>query len=118
MVTRLRGLVLIVRNIDTATQFYTQGLNLAVISQDGSSTELQAGPAVTISIQAVEGNEAAMSTGYSPFMNFDIADMDATIPTLIQLGGRLDGPIQYPPHGKVASIRSPDGHMVGLFEPS
>jgi len=32
--------------------------------------------------------------------------------------GNLDGPIKYPEHGKIASIRGPDGCMIGLFEPS
>ena len=34
------------------------------------------------------------------------------------MGAVLDGPIKYPSHGKVASVRSPDGHMIGLFEPA
>ena len=34
------------------------------------------------------------------------------------MGASLDGPIKYPEHGKVASLRAPDGHMIGLYEPS
>lgn len=34
------------------------------------------------------------------------------------MGAHLDGPIQYPAHGKVASLRSPDGHMIGIYEPA
>lgn len=44
--------------------------------------------------------------------------MDETVPRLIQLGAALDGSIQYMPYGKVASVRSPDGHMLGLYEPA
>ena len=43
--------------------------------------------------------------------------MDATSAKCVQLGGQLDGPIQYPAHGKVAALRTPDGHMIGLQEP-
>ena len=30
----------------------------------------------------------------------------------------LHGPIKYPVQGKVAAVRAPDGHMLGLFEPA
>jgi len=62
--------------------------------------------------------EADCSTGYSPMLSFDVLDMDETIARLMGLGARLDGPIKYPIQGKVASIRSPCGHMLGLFEPN
>jgi hypothetical protein len=33
------------------------------------------------------------------------------------LGAVLDGAIKYPPGGaKVAALRAPDGHMIGLVE--
>lgn len=42
--------------------------------------------------------------------------MDQVVPRLIQLGASLDGAIRYEAYGKMASVRSPDGQMVGLFE--
>jgi predicted enzyme related to lactoylglutathione lyase len=51
-------------------------------------------------------------------LNFEVDDMDTTVAKCVQMGGNLDGPIQYPAHGKVAVLRSPDGHMIGLYEPS
>lgn len=47
---------------------------------------------------------------------FKVSDMDRKIYELIALGGRLDGAIEYLPTGKVAAMRSPDGHMIGLHE--
>lgn len=46
-------------------------------------------------------SEAACSTGYSPFLNFDTQDLSDTIPRLLMLGAIMDGPIKYPAHGKV-----------------
>ncbi|CAM9304744.1 unnamed protein product [Heterosigma akashiwo] len=46
----------------------------------------------------------------------EVDDMDMVIQSVLPLGASLDGAIQYPVHGKIASIRTPDGHMVGLFE--
>lgn len=61
-------------------------------------------------------SESQCSTGYSPFLTFEIEDMDKTIPQLIQQGAVLDGAIRYEAYGKVAAVRSPDGHMIGLVE--
>jgi len=77
-------------------------------------------PAITnfrLSIKAVE-SEAQLSHGYTPFLSFDVDDMDSVVARCAQMGAKLDGPIQYPAHGKVAVMRAPDGHMIGLYEPS
>ena len=34
-------------------------------------------------------NEAALSVGYTPFLEFDVQDMNSTVPNLIQLGGKV-----------------------------
>ena len=70
-----------------------------------------------LSIQSND-TESQLSTGYSPFLNFDVEDMDSTVARCVQMGANLDGPIQYPAMGKVAALRSPDGHMIGLYEPT
>ena len=70
-----------------------------------------------LSIKSVE-SEAQLSTGYSPFLSFDVDDMDGTVARCAQMGAHLDGPIQYPAHGKVATLRAPDGLMIGLYEPA
>eukprot|EP00729_Bicosta_minor_P005754 gene5754-13513_t len=114
---RMRSLLLLVNDVQTASRFYTHGLGIPLIHKTENTAELNAG-AVTISLQSALGNEAALSTGYSPFLNFDVRDMDTTIYGLLELGARLDGPIQYPVEGKIAAVRSPDGHMIGLFEPA
>jgi catechol 2,3-dioxygenase-like lactoylglutathione lyase family enzyme len=55
MVTRFRGAVLLVRDLEAATQFFTGGLGLAVIHRAGSTVELDGGGGeTTLSIQAVD----------------------------------------------------------------
>ena len=49
---------------------------------------------------------AASTTGYSPFLHFDVDDMDTTIVRCLSLGATLDGPIKYPAHGKVCTSPS------------
>jgi predicted enzyme related to lactoylglutathione lyase len=69
-----------------------------------------------LTIKAVE-SEAQLCKGYTPILSFDVNDIDSVITRCIHMGASLDGPIQYPAHGKVAVLRSPDGHMIGLYEP-
>ena len=123
LATRLSRVVFMVRKhtqegggIAKATEFYHSGLGLPIVRMTEDWAELNGGNNVQISLQGVT-SESQVSTGYSPLLNFQVTDMDATISKCVQLGGHLDGPIQYPAHGKVAALRTPDGHMIGLHEP-
>lgn len=61
-------------------------------------------------------NEGELSTGYSPFLQFDVHDLPNLVPKLIGLGAYLDGSIAYTGPRTIASLRSPDGYMVSLVE--
>lgn len=123
--------------VATAVDFYEKGLGMTIIrhtdnwaelicpvvgssinnaSSQSSTMEASIERNFHLSIQASE-SEASLAVGYSPFLNFDVDDMDSTVARCVQMGASLDGPIQYPAHGKVAALRAPDGHMIGLYEP-
>lgn len=85
--------------------------------QQGGSSSATGGSAFRLTIRSVE-SEAQLSAGYAPILTFDVDDMDGTVARCAQMGGKLDGPIQYPAHGKVAALRAPDGYMIGLYEPA
>jgi len=124
-VTRLSRIVLMVRPGDgllKATEFYQQGLGLTVVRATDEWTEMVDGSsqhlAISLHAASAAGGESQVSTGYSPILQFQTSDMDRTIAKCVQMGGHLDGPIQYPAHGKVAALRTPEGHMIGLYEPA
>lgn len=117
--------------VATAVDFYEKGLGMTIIrhtdnwaelvcpvvgSSHPSIMEASMGTNFHLSIQASE-SEASLAVGYSPFLNFDVDDMDSIVARCVKMGASLDGPIQYPAHGKVAALRAPDGHMIGLYEP-
>ena len=124
------GLDVLARDERMADLDAGQGVRLAIAASDqyGSSArdERAAGAAtgrltcapwqLPTSLAVAHGREAALCTGYSPFLNFAVDDFDATMYRLLERGGRLDGPVKYPLQGRVAAVRSPDGHMVGLYE--
>mmetsp|Transcript_28210 Transcript_28210/g.60108 ORF Transcript_28210/g.60108 Transcript_28210/m.60108 type:complete len:136 (-) Transcript_28210:465-872(-) len=114
--------------VAAAVNFYQNGLGMAVVRHTDNWAELTCPVGTSgattsdpinfhVSIQACE-SEAQLGVGYSPFLSFDVDDMDMTVARCVQMGANLDGPIQYPAHGKVAALRAPDGHMIGLYEPT
>ena len=115
--------------VAAAVNFYQNGLGMTVVRHTDGWAELlcpigsssvgistDASINFRLSIQAVH-SEAQLGIGYSPFLSFDVDDMDSTVARCVQMGANLDGPIQYPAHGKVAALRAPDGHMIGLYQP-
>ena len=34
----------------------------------------------------------------------------------MQHGGEMEGPIKYPVHGKVATVKDPSGRLIGMWE--
>lgn len=58
-------------------------------------------------------SEAHCTTGYSPFLHFDVDDLDGTVQRLLSLGAFLDGPIKYPTHGKVRRRILRSGWQLG-----
>jgi predicted enzyme related to lactoylglutathione lyase len=125
MLTRLSRIVLTVRGADglsSAVEFYHQAIGLRVLRVTDDWAELVASSSTSNStklcLQVVTNSESQLSTGYSPMITFDINDLPETVTRCLQAGAHLDGPIQFPAHGAVASLRTPHGHMIGLYEPN
>ena len=128
---RFSRAMIMVRGAEGVAQsvnFYQNALGMSVVRHTDDWAELACGVAGSdlmapssahfrLNIKAV-GSEAQLSVGYSPFLSYEVDDMDGTVARCAQMGAHLDGPIQYPAHGKVATLRAPDGHMIGLYEPA
>mmetsp|Transcript_21907 Transcript_21907/g.74463 ORF Transcript_21907/g.74463 Transcript_21907/m.74463 type:complete len:120 (-) Transcript_21907:64-423(-) len=115
----LRHVLLLQRDVPRAARFYAEGLGLGVRVCTERWAELDPGtPGGTPLALKQADCEAVLSAGYSPLLSFDVADLDSTVSRMLRLGATLDGPIKYPPKGKVAALRGPDGHMIGLHEPA
>lgn len=96
-----RNVVLMLKDLPSAVHFYGKnGLGLTLKRQGEMTAEFDTGGPPLV-LKAVEG-EAMRSTGYSPFLCFDVMDMDSTVVRLLQLGASLDGPVKYPAYGKVS----------------
>ena len=134
MTSHLSRIVLMVRGAEgivSAVNFYHKAIGLQVYRVTDTWAELSTctnnhtnltnheSDGIILNLQAVTNtNEAQLCIGYSPWLTFTVSQMDDRIATCIQMGATLDGPIQYPAHGKIALLRSPDHHMIGLYEPA
>eukprot|EP00299_Pterocystis_sp_00344_P008831 c3506_g1_i1.p1 GENE.c3506_g1_i1~~c3506_g1_i1.p1 ORF type:complete len:132 (+),score=15.60 c3506_g1_i1:55-450(+) len=111
----LSQVLLLVRSVPRAVKFYSEGLGLPVAHFSDTWSLVNAG-GVQIALKSAN-NESEFCTGYSPILNFNVSDVPMTVSRLLQMGAVLDGPIKYQVFGKIACVRTPDGHMIGLFEP-
>ena len=127
MLAHLSRVVLMVRSgqgLANALEFYSTGLGLQVVRATDEWADLRTTPpasnpqqSLSICLRAVT-SESQVTTGYSPLLQSQVENMDEVVAKCVQLGVNLDGPIQYPAHGKIAALRSPDGHMIGIYEPA
>ena len=113
MATEFKHIMLMVKSIPTSLKFYSEGLGLPIKMSSPGWAELDAN-GTTIALHAAASDAEA---GASPILSFHVDDIPSAITTLEQLGASLEGRVREPSFGKVAAIRTPDGHLVSLLEP-
>nr|WP_310416249.1 VOC family protein [Chamaesiphon sp. OTE_8_metabat_110] len=114
MAAEFKHIMLMVKSIPTSLKFYSEGLGLPVKMSSPGWAELDAN-GTTIALHAAESNA---DSGSSPILSFHVDDIQSAIATLEQLGASLEGRVREPSFGKVAAIRTPDGHLVSLLQPT
>ncbi|KAJ4877238.1 Lactoylglutathione lyase / glyoxalase I family protein [Raphanus sativus] len=105
------------RDVPKAARFYAQGLDFSVNVVTLRWAELQSGP-LKLALMQSPSDHVVSEKGYSSLLSFTVTDINTSISKLMELGAELDGSIKYEVHGKVASVRCLDGHVLGLYEPS
>ncbi|MEB3163740.1 MAG: VOC family protein [Prochlorothrix sp.] len=113
MSAEFKHIMLMVKDVMAAAKFYSEGLGLAVKMASPGWAELDAG-GTTLAFHAAENAQGSDS----PILSFHVTDVEAAVAQLESLGGSLEGRIREPAFGKVAAVRTPDGHLVSLLQPS
>ncbi|KKJ00663.1 VOC family protein [Prochlorothrix hollandica] len=113
MSAEFKHIMLMVNDVMAAVKFYSEGLGLAIKTASPGWAELDAG-GTTLAFHAAEGS----SGSDSPILSFHVTDVEAMVASLESLGASLEGRIREPAFGKVAAVRTPDGHLVSLLQPS
>lgn len=112
----LRHVMVLTRNVNASVGFWC-GLGLSVVSHTPDVFAELAFPSSSTTLALKHAtSESTLSTGYALQLVLDVQGLDAMLPAACSLGAHMDGPVKYTAYGKLASLRSPDGVIVGLFE--
>jgi len=113
MSAQFKHVMLMVEDVLSTANFFHQGLGLPIKIATSSWAELEA-DSTTIALHASSEKPFLIS---SPILSFHVADIYTTIEDLETMGAKLEGQVRQPAFGKVASIRTPDGHLLSLLQP-
>ena len=113
MTIEFRHIMLMIQDVPAAVKFYQEGLGLTVVNASPNMAELDANGTRII----IHGAEKQAEVGGSPILSFHVADLLETIAKLESLGASLQGRVREPSFGKVAAMRSPEGHLISLLQP-
>jgi predicted enzyme related to lactoylglutathione lyase len=109
----LEGAVLYSKDLDRARTFYHDILGLPILLEDPHLIHFDAG-SVRIAIQhyPTEGAREAPEG----FLMFAVSNLDSAYVDLKGRGAEFLGPPANRPYGRVAYLRDPEGHEIGLIE--
>ncbi len=112
----LEGIVLYSRDLDRARAFYRDVMGLPILLEEAHVIHFDAG-SVRLAIHRYPTGE--MTGAPEGFLVFAVPDLDAAYAELGRRGAEFLGPPATRPYGKVAYLRDPEGHEIGLLqEPS
>ena len=140
MSTRLKHILLSSNNLKKTCDFFTKGLGFSLVVCTDTFAELTIGKKsptttsnssnITLAVQQKtllseeeeEERRNRQSEKNTISLNFEVVDVDRAVKQLLELGGTLDGPIQFTSDKsktveKIAAMTTIDGHSIGLFEP-
>jgi predicted enzyme related to lactoylglutathione lyase len=114
MTIQFRHIMLMIKDVSAAVKFYQEGLGLTVVNASQNMAELDANGTKII----IHGSENQAEVGGSPILSFHVENLQETIAKLESLGASLQGRVREPSFGKVAAMRSPEGHLLSLLQPN
>lgn len=114
MTAEFKHVMLMVNDIPATVKFYSEGLGLTVKMASPGWAELDAG-GTTIALHAAEHT---YNSGDTPILSFHVDDVYAMLAKLEEMGAKLEGRVREPSFGKVAAVRTPDGHLLSLLQPA
>ncbi|PSB26629.1 VOC family protein [Stenomitos frigidus] len=114
MTAEFKHIMLMVKDIPATLKFYSEGLGLTVRMASPGWAELDAG-GTTIALHSAEHTYNA---GDTPILSFHVDDVYAMLTKLEEMGAKLEGRVREPSFGKVAAVRTPDGHLLSLLQPA
>lgn len=109
----LEGVVLYSRDLDRARTFYRDVLGLPILLEESHVLHFDGGSVrVAVHHYPTEGTREAPEG----FLVFAVDNLDTAYADLRGRGAEFLGPPASRPYGRVAYLRDPEGHEIGLIE--
>jgi predicted enzyme related to lactoylglutathione lyase len=112
---RIDAILIFARDMDKMLRFYRDTLGLKVRFANAHFAELAAGGGAGIALHA--GLEPSASTDGDVMIEFTVDDIETCARLLSERGVKVD-PIRTETFGKIAQLRDPEGHRIGLEQPA
>jgi predicted enzyme related to lactoylglutathione lyase len=112
----LKNVILLVRNVEESMRIYggKECLNLPIKNASNRLAVIDIGNDMNLMIKECN-NEAELSVGYNPILQFEVNDVQSVVQNILMNGGRLDGKIEHTlSDGVIASMKTPDNHVILL----
>jgi predicted enzyme related to lactoylglutathione lyase len=118
LVSEIGQIAVVVSDVAKAKRFYVDALGLKLLFDAGPNIAFVAAGSVRLMLTTPQG---AGEVGKNSILYFKTANIDETFKTVIARGGVAErGPLltaRMPDHEVwIASVRDPDGNLVGLME--
>lgn len=109
----LEGVVLYSQDLDRAKAFYQGVLGLPVLLEEDHVLHFNAG---TVRLAIHRYPTGGRREGPEGFLVFVVENLTAAYEDLRSRGAEFLGPPANRPYGRVAYLRDPEGHEIGLLE--
>jgi catechol 2,3-dioxygenase-like lactoylglutathione lyase family enzyme len=98
---RFRYVQLLVRDVQQSAKFYNEALGVPILASTENWIEFGEESKRPWFVLKLVDNESQTRAGYSPFLSFDVDDLDTIVSRSLMAGAVLDGPIKRPVFGSV-----------------
>ena len=116
MVTKMRNVVVFVRDMDKARHFYKEQLKLPLAQESVATMEFFPGATSNLGV-ALAMHEAAMPlVGRHTGITLVVSNLDELYKELTDAGVQFPEPLEKSPWGKMAVVADPDGNQFALVE--
>ena len=116
MIKGMKNIVVFVKDIEVAKQFYKEVLKLPVANESQFMIEFFPGSTTTLGVAMAMHEAAAPLIGRHTGITLTVEKIDETCKAMEAAGVRFVEPLEKTPWGKMAVIADPDGNQYAITE--
>ena len=116
MVTKMKNVVVFVRDFEAAKRFYKEQLKLPLVQQSQAIMEFFPGSTTTLGVSLAMHEAALPLVGRHTGITLTVENIEALCAELVAAGVQFAEPLEKTPWGKMAVVKDPDGNQFALVE--